>query len=823
VNPYINKHPAATSRGRRPRVGPIGLNALAVSLALALGWPSGAAYAQDAASARIDIPAQSLNQALLQLGQQSDIQIYYLPEVVAGLDAPAVAGELTAQQALARLLEGTGIEARWSGKTVWLSRPAPGTAVRLAPVTVTGSSPGALPGVYAGGQIAAGGRVGMLGNRDAMDTPFNVTSYTAELAANQQAVTVADVLLNDPSVRVLGSGLTSSAGQGDTFMVRGFRAYSEDVAFDGIYGIAPVTLFPAEVAERIELLKGPNALLNGMGPMGGVGGAINVVPKRAGDVPLARVTVNYASDSQWGGQVDLGRRFGENGRWGIRLNGVYRDGDTPIDSQSVEFGVATIGIDFRGARTRITLDAGYQDLDTTAPTGAAGVYVYDDLPIPRPPRASHRIAQDWEYSKVKSEYFLLKAEYDLSDDWTVYGAFGTSSNDYRWLSTDKEVYNAAGDATAWVYYYPGFNDRMSASTGLRGSFHTGPVRHDVNLNGSLMRKRNGHSFGYEYGYGYGYTSFDTNIYHPGDVPKPGWVEFPSDVPVSAETLLPTVALSDTLSFAGDRVSLTLGGRYQRVKVSSFDTATGARTVTYDKSAFTPALALLVKPTDSLSVYANYIEGLSQGATAPPGTSNAGQVFPPARTKQVEAGVKYDFGQFMGTVSVFQIVQPNGLRVRDEATGLFSFENDGRQRNRGVELNVAGQLGDFRLLGGVAYSSAKATRTQDGAYDGKTVIAVPRWQLNLGAEWDTPVPGLTIGGRMISTSPQYQNPQNTRRIPGWTRWDASARYATKAFGRNLVLRANVENLFGRDYWMTANEGWLNQGSPRTIRLSASMDF
>jgi iron complex outermembrane receptor protein len=134
------------------------------------------------------------------------------------------------------------------------------------------------------------------------------------------------VLENDPSAQT-----TNSTTGHDAINIRGFHNGNGFILFNGLQGIVTGTLssVPAESFERVEVLKGPNVLLNGN--VGKVGGVINMTPKRAGDAPLTQATIDYMSDSQIGGHVDIGRRFGGEQQFGIRFNGVYRDGDTAVD------------------------------------------------------------------------------------------------------------------------------------------------------------------------------------------------------------------------------------------------------------------------------------------------------------------------------------------------------------------------------------------------------------------------------------------------------------------------------------------------------------
>ena len=92
-----------------------------------------------------------------------------------------------------------------------------------------------LPGETPGQQMATGSQLGLLGNRDTLDTPFNVTAYTSRYIADSQARSIADVTAADPSVRVI----FPRASYRDVCSIRGFNLFSYNMGLDGLYGMAP--------------------------------------------------------------------------------------------------------------------------------------------------------------------------------------------------------------------------------------------------------------------------------------------------------------------------------------------------------------------------------------------------------------------------------------------------------------------------------------------------------------------------------------------------------------------------------------------------------
>lgn len=773
-----------------------------------------------------NIPAQQLASALNAFGRQGGIQVTVDSATITGVQGQAVAGRFTVDEALRRLLAGTGVTGRFiDDRTVLLTKTAPQDgAVLLDPVMVEAAARaprtsviGGLPPDYAGGQVARGTQVGLLGNRDVMDTPFATSSYTARTIESQQAKSLADVLANEPSIR---SDWSSRGGYSDSFSLRGLAVGAGDVAFGGLFGVAPRTFTSLEGIERVEVLRGLSALVSGVPPGGSLGGVINLVPKRAGNEPLTRFTTSYESDGYLAGHADIGRRFGPDNAFGVRVNAVYGKGDTAIDNQSAEIKHATAGVDYRGDAVRLSGDLGYLERRTDAPMRAASVSpTLTD--VPGAPKAGTNFAQPWGFVELKSLHGALKGEVDLGSSVTAYASAGFRQNPTDLLVSVPTITALNGNFTERNLYFFDDVNSQTAETGLRTDFDTGPVNHRVNLSASAVWQT-------RYNVTYTLNTVASNLYNPVVVPKPNLSGYDTHPRLLSRQRLAGLAIADTLSVLDERVQLTLGLRRQQVTTDSYNGAVPSRqTSRYSESATTPAVALVVKPDPRLSLYANYIEGLSQGPVAPSGTANAGQVFAPFVSKQLEAGVKLDLGRLGATLSAFQITQPSGLATASRTGGLPVFGVDGEQRNRGIELYGYGELTEgLRLLGGVMVLDAVQTKTAGGVNNGKDAVASPDVQLNLGLEWDTPfLDGLTLSGGAVYTSGQYVNAANTQRIPSWTRFDVGASYLVEAKDTPIELRARVTNLFDKSYWASASPqlGALSTGAPRTFALSASVGF
>lgn len=668
-------------------------------------------------------------------------------------------------------------------------------------------------------QVSHQGSVGVLGDKPASDVPFSIRSYNEALILNQQPQTLGQVLENDPTIRTT-FGFGNAAEQ---FVVRGFVLSGDDVGFDGLYGISPRQLVAPELFEQVQVLNGASAFLNGAAPSGtGLGGSVNLIPKRAGETDLNRVTAGYTSSANFGGSFDVSRR-NSSGAWGVRVNGAFRSGDVSIDDEFRQTAVLGGAIDYDSGPLRASLDLGYQRMKVRGLRHKvqldAGLTAVPDVP-----NATHNFSQPWTYTTLRDIFGVAKLEYDLADNVLLYASLGARDGSEDGIYGGITVLDAdTGDASGSALYVPRTDNNEAGQIGMRVKL-AGKFSHEFNIGASGLAQVNRNA----YDFLGGFVGFPTNLYNTVDVPLPGTGFVGGDLdnpgPVT-RTRLWSVFASDTIGMWEDRVLLTAGLRLQTIIAKAYDYNTGVQYAEYDESAVSPVLGLVVKPVDGLSLFANRIQGLSQGPTAPvtdPNILNPGQVFPPYKSTQYEFGGKWGTDNFNVSLAAFQIEQPLSF-VTD---GIFGV--NGKQRNRGLELTFDGEpVEGLRLIAGGSLTEADLRDTGDASIDGNTAPGVPEYLLNANVEWDLPfLRALTVTGRVVHTGSQWVDKANTLEIPAWTRVDLGARYVLLAAEKPVTLRFNVDNIANERYWASAFDSFgpqLLMGAPRTFKASASIDF
>lgn len=673
-------------------------------------------------------------------------------------------------------------------------------------------------------QVSRSGSLGVLGDKSAEDVPFSIRSYNEALIRNQQPQSLGQVLENDPAVRT-----TYAFGNAaELFVIRGFPLFGDDVGIDGLYGIAPRQIVAPELYDQVQVLNGASAFLNGAAPGGsGIGGSVNVLPKRAnGD--LFRVTANYTESGHFGGAFDAARRF-SNGTFGVRINGAWRSGELAVNGEDRDTRVIGAAFDVDTGAFRASLDLAYQrvQVDRLRPKVQLGAGL---TRLPAVPRADANYAQDWATTTLEDVFGIAKLEYDLSDNAMLYARFGARDGSETGIYNSITLTDATtGAALGGASFIPRTDNNEAMQAGLRVRLGEA-VTHEINVGGDHLWQVNRNAFDFLGGF----AGFATNLYAPQDVvlPGTGFVGGDLDNPYPITRVRQGSAFaSDTIGLFDGRVLLTGGLRLQSITVKSYSYADGSPAGTYSEDAVTPVVGLVVKPVEGLSLYANRIEGLRQGPTAPIDVTlvNSGEVFAPFVSTQYEAGAKLSIGPVNASAALYQIELPSAYAIPDpQGSGLNRFGVYGTQRNRGIELSLDGEVTPgLRIISGVAITDAVLRETQGGVNEGNKAAGVPDYTANANVEWDVPfLPALTLTGRVVHTGPQAVDIANTLELPDWTRFDLGARYVARVGQQALTLRVQVDNVANERYWASAFDSFapqLLQGQPRTVKASASVEF
>lgn len=343
----------------------------------------------------------------------------------------------------------------------------------------------------------------------------------------------------------------------------------------------------------------------------------------------------------------------------MRINGAARRGDVSVDDEFRSTYVLGGSVDYDAGPLRVALDLAFQRVRVQRlrpKLTVSGV-------VPEVPDASANYGQPWQYTNLRDVFGQLHAEYDIAEDVLLYAALGARDGSEEGFYSSLTLVSAAtGEARVGGSYIPRTDNNEAAVAGLRARVATGPVSHEINFGGSMnwLVNRNAYEF-------YAASPVLNDIYDPIVVPQPATVtvaggDLDDPFPISRMRLASAFA-SDTIGFWDDRVFLTAGVRLQSIEGKSYSAATAELVEEYDEQAWTPVFGLVVKPVDGLSLYANRIEALVQGAVAPVSganpsggdplpVSNAGQMLAPYVSEQYEIGGKLSLGGMDATLALF---------------------------------------------------------------------------------------------------------------------------------------------------------------------------
>ena len=691
----------------------------------------------------------------------------------------------------------------------------------------------------------------LLGRANAFTAPITVVNYDEKRINNKQTRTLTDAIAStDASVMSFGGESNTLTG----LYFRGFQLDARQFSVNGLAGMYG-TQGTADVhVGSAQLIKGASTAVTGMDPEGAVSGALNIETKKASDEGNRKVGLAWFSDSRVQTTADIGQRFGENKQFGIRANAKLRHGDTPRDGYKEDDKEFAFNADYRGEKLRIAFDSVYAKRKTHG--GRARMQDIQNAAgkLYGAPDGKTNLLPAWNWQNTVGQTNMLTFEYDTDHSFQITGGIGYNKARYYGTLISPTVCRTAtatcNTATQYTTGTARLTDQyfrtLSMNLSVRGEFYTGPVSHNWSTAFDRIIRQRATYRGTAAG-----RSTATIYPERGNIA--GQLEaFKPDYPntwensanLDARIKVNSLALSDTLGFLDNSLRLTVGGRFQHVEYTD-----KKANETGKSHRISPMLMAAWLPSPDLVMYGNYMQDLEPADIKTDGDGNT-TMAKPRVSRQFELGVRKNWGDVVTTLSLFQIKRPGYWRGQTNANGRLTYGNksdfakykakggaagdeQGTERNRGIEFNVYGNLLNktLRPSFGLMYLRSDLKNypnSRDMLING-VQVASPRVIAKAGIEWDTPfVQGLTLNANVQYYGKSYQDTQKKYAFPSYTLVDVGARYAKKFGERNmLTVSGAVENVFNKNYWQVQrgqyDRSFAVVGMPRTFWLKADYSF
>jgi len=644
-------------------------------------------------------------------------------------------------------------------------------------------------------------QVGTFRDMSPIEVPQTSNVITREVLDAQGVNTLFGALRNT-------AGVTRSQLNGSTYdniSIRGILVENRgNYRLNGSLPVINLVDIPLENKERVEVLKGASSLYYGFVPPSGI---VNLVTKRAGKDPVTDLSVSANHHGSAGVHVDLGRRFGEQGQAGVRINAGGGREDIGVDHYSGNRAFATAAFDLRATRDlSFKLDVEHYRKDVTEqalidiPAAVGGV-----ITLPRVPNNSQNLGGEWQKYDAKATNVLFRTDYSLNDNWGVLFEAGKARTERdRNLGRLRNYNLATGDGTLNISFNRGqWWENENYRTELFGRLPGELVTHEVSFGYTANERPQDAGTAQS-------ANVAQNLYNP--------VTIAERSPTGAFGSSP-LTIKDRGWYLSDRI--LVGEQWQAmvgVRSSRYQNITPA--TRYEADDVSPSASLMYKPTRSLSIYGSYLEALEESGTAPTGTLNQGTVLPPALSKQKEIGVKAEVAQgVLLQAAYFDIKRPS------TTTTANVFVMNGLAHYKGIELAASGEVTkQLSLIGSTVFMNAKQLNAASASTFGKVPENTPERTASLFAEYRLQdVPGLALSGGLYYVGKRAVDNANQAFIESYTTASVGARYITKVAGKRSTFQAVIDNVTDKDYWSTAGNGLLGVGLPRTLKLTAKMEF
>lgn len=638
-------------------------------------------------------------------------------------------------------------------------------------------------------------------NTDVKDIPQAMTTVTSRQIQDQQIRSVGDLLLYVP-----GASYNAGEGNRDTIVLRG-NSSTADFFVDGVRDDVQYFRDFYNV-DRVEVLKGPNAMIFGRG---GGGGIINRVLKRPSFSESRDLS---ASVDNWGHYrltADVDQPLSDT--VGIRLNGMFEDGDTFRHHVQAQRSGLNPTVAIVSGNTRI--DLSYEHFHDRR-TADRGVPADGNEPI----RGFTRTFfgnPDISFAKANVDLGTIAVEQDFGNGLTLRNH--TLFGDY-----DKFYQNAyavgfdAGTGLVTLGAYNNRNDRTNlfSQTDLVWDTHLAGIDQTllVGFEVGRERSRNARMTGR-------YPDGNTTPITEPTVDKPViFAPAPSDANNRVKATVAGAYVQDQIRPAV-WLEIVAGLRFDSLKIEVDDLRAVAGQFDRRDNLWSPRLGLVLKPNSDLSIYTSYSRSyLPQSGDQFSSLTDITEGLKPERFDNYEVGAKWEIlDGLLATAALYQLDRSN-TRASDPLDPTKTVLT-GKQRSRGLELGLERSVTSRWLISaGYAHQKAKIIESTASAPAGREVPLVPHDSFSLWNRYDlTRQFGLGLG--LIARSKSYASISNNVRLPGYARVDAAVYYS---LGFGLEAQLNVENLFGARYFASAsNDNNIAPGAPRSVKLSLGYRF
>jgi len=675
----------------------------------------------------------------------------------------------------------------------------------LPAITVTGRAPDAVASV------------GGFGDIPLSRLPLQASVISSASLKNAGVQSLADITRFDAS---LGDAYNSE-GYWTTFMVRGFATDNRfNFRRDGL-PIDAETSLPLANKERVEILKGTSGMQAGTSAPGGL---VNLVVKRP-EGTVRSASIGWRQGHSYGAAADIGQRFGEGEAFGLRVNAAYDEFDPLTHDLRGRSHLVALAGDWRvsaGTLLEAEIESSHRSQPSVPAMSLLGNRVPDASAYD--PRTNLN-NQPWSQPVVMDgNTASLRWQQRLSADWRALAHLGVQR-----LTTDDRLAFPYGcgaegnydrycsDGSFDLYDYRSENEHRDTDAldlGLRGTLAAGGIRHEL-ATGVLLSRYKSRLQGQAYNYA-GVGNIDGSLVTP---PAPD----ATGTNTNRDERNTEFYLRDAIALTEDW-GAWLGLRHTRLTRESVRTD-GSEATSYSDAFTTPWVALSRTLQPGLMAYASWGQGIESEVTPNrPSYSNAGQALPPLKSRQVELGLKGTGGALSWNLTAFDIVRPRF------ATVAGTLQEDGEQRHRGLEAEGEWSLGDWALQGGAMWLRARVQDVgSDPSLNDKRPVNVPQRTLKANLQYRVPaMPGLNLSAGAVHEGGRMVLPDNSLSIPGWTRWDAAARFEQRMAGVGTVTwRLGIDNLTDKRAWKESplqfDHVYLYPLAPRTVRASMQLDF